>query len=653
MKPSVIRAMDEAGVDIFRINMSHVKVADLENLIAHIRSATKKNICLDTEGAQIRTGHFESGVIQLVSGHLVEIVPASESGNSERIPIYPIIPLECFLPGDILLLDFHNASLQIVECQNDKVKARVITGGQVGSNKGVSLDRAIDLPALTEKDRMALTIARKAKLTDVALSFCAGPSQVRSLRHTYRDECSIICKIESRAGLENLDEILTEADAILIDRGDLGRDIAIQKIALAQRYILERGIHANKEVYVATNLLETMGMSLHPSRAEINDITSTLYGGASGLVLAAETAIGKYPVESVRMITSITTAVRHFETLSGNCPASHLIERNLQDGLIPPHGGKLIQSIDDNISLEDTRSLPHLPIDSFALLDLQMLADGVCSPLKGFMNSQEIQHVLTHNQLSDGNTWPLPILLQLSEAPKLESGQRALLVSRANNAIVGLIHIDQIEKIDLKELALLWFGDTNPNHPGVDQLFSRGEYIVSGSVTAFSGNEVSLAPFVMSPRQSRTTFLHCGWRRVLGLSLPSSMSLKEVPIPTELLLQNNLDAVFISPVLGVNRSDVLAQETQLMEHQDLVGRKTFGEIPSILAPFNSYVRHSGAREVVFNALCLKNFGCSHYLLELIHDNQGRDADLNENQRLLEALKDIGILPVSIDLSNIR
>jgi pyruvate kinase len=257
---------------------------------------------LDTEGAQIRTGWMLDGRVDLKVGQSLLLVPEEAVGTAERLTLYPPESLSLLKPGMVLRVDFDACTMVIKEKLENGCRAEVVNAGQVGSNKGVAADEDFRLAPLTEKDRQAIAIARGLGIHLYSYSFCSDAAAVRLLRDQVGGDSTIISKIESRLALLHLDEIIEESDALLVDRGDLARSISLEEIPALQKFILRRALQRPIPVYVATNLLESMVERPYPTRAEINDIANTLLDGANGLVLAAETAIGKHPVECVRMI---------------------------------------------------------------------------------------------------------------------------------------------------------------------------------------------------------------------------------------------------------------------------------------------------------------------------------------------------------------
>ena len=238
---------------------------------------------------------FKSG--DIVTVHFSEII-----GDNHNISFNHVQGAKQLSIGDEIRIDFNGVRFQVIEISGDCCRAKVITGGTIGSNKAVTTSKVIDLPAITEKDMAAMQIGKKMGVRHFALSFSDSASDVIRLRNLAGPEAIIISKIESRKGLMNLDEIIKESDEILIDRGDLSREVQIEKIPFLQRNIIAHAKALETSVYVATNLLESMIDFNEPNRAEVNDIISTLLMGADGLVLAGETAVGEYPVECVHMI---------------------------------------------------------------------------------------------------------------------------------------------------------------------------------------------------------------------------------------------------------------------------------------------------------------------------------------------------------------
>lgn len=302
---NTIIAMEKNGVDLFKINLSHTKISDVEKIITSLKSWSSVPICLDSEGAQVRNQYMTEESVAFKEGDTVKIHPNEIKGDNKNISFAPNCVYSQLRVDDLIHVDFHAATLRVIEEKDDFLLAEVISGGVVGSNKAVNINREIELDPITKKDSEAFHIGKNFGITNFALSFTNSANDVKLVREIIGMDVNLISKIESIRGVLNLDEILPLVDEILIDRGDLSREVAIEKIPFLQRRIISKARSKGVPVYVATNLLESMTKTPAPNRAEANDVASTLLMGADGLVLAAETAIGKYPIDAVKMINSL------------------------------------------------------------------------------------------------------------------------------------------------------------------------------------------------------------------------------------------------------------------------------------------------------------------------------------------------------------
>jgi pyruvate kinase len=304
LNKDTIFKLEKNGVDLLRINLSHTKIEDLKGVIKKIQGWSSVPICLDSEGAQIRNQDMRSEAVDFKKGEKVKIHRNFIEGDSKNISLTPSNVYEQLLDGDVIHIDFHSVALKIIQLGGDTHISEVVSSGRVGSNKAVSIDRDIKLSPVTEKDVEAFEIGKSMGIENFSLSFTNTAEDVRVVRKIIGNS-NLISKIESIKGVLNLTEILPLVDQILIDRGDLSREVDIAKIPFIQRRIIAHARSKNTPVYVATNLLESMIHCNLPTRAEVNDIASTLLMGADGLVLAAETAIGKYPVQTIEVVNAV------------------------------------------------------------------------------------------------------------------------------------------------------------------------------------------------------------------------------------------------------------------------------------------------------------------------------------------------------------
>ncbi|HET9769853.1 MAG TPA: pyruvate kinase [Acidimicrobiia bacterium] len=311
LRGDVIRALEERGVDLFRINLSHTPPEAVEPTIALIRRYSNVPICLDSQGAQVRCGKMAEGTA-LKSGTTITICAADVVGNDERMTLWPASVFQSMRPGDLVHVDFDGALLQVMEVNNDgSASAVVLEGGRVKSNRAVVMDPPPTLGPITDKDVTAIEIGVRLGIRHYALSFASSAGDVELMRALIPEGSTVISKIESRAGVRNRDEIIDASDAVLIDRGDLSREVPVEYVPYYQKAIVRQANRWNTPVYVATNLLESMVTNSKATIAEMNDIANTLLDGVHGLVLAAETAMGVDPVGAVDAVSRCIKTFEH------------------------------------------------------------------------------------------------------------------------------------------------------------------------------------------------------------------------------------------------------------------------------------------------------------------------------------------------------
>jgi pyruvate kinase len=286
-------------VDLVRINMSHMSLKKLKEIIKFIKKYSKVPICLDTEGAQIRTK------VKREQRYNVNQNLNIYKNEAKNFSLYPENIFEQIKVKDILELGFTGLIVKVIKSSSNQLNCKVLTKGKLETNKGVHLkNRKLKMNYLTQKDFQAIKIAKKNKIKFYALSFTNSIADVKKFNNILANKTKIF-KLETKSSIKNLNEIMKQGKNFLIDRGDLSKDISIEQIPIAQRKILALGKKRKKNIYVATNFLESMIKSDIPNRGEVNDIYNTLELGAAGLVLAAETAIGRYPESCINILKKI------------------------------------------------------------------------------------------------------------------------------------------------------------------------------------------------------------------------------------------------------------------------------------------------------------------------------------------------------------
>lgn len=636
-----IRRLDELGVGVFRLNLSHTPVAALEGLISLIREHSDAPICLDTQGAQIRTGSLAEGTITLETGAIIDLVPAPAEGQGSVLPLYPAWVLPNLMVGDLISIDFDSVPIQVIE-SGPTCRARVLSSGTVGSNKAVSVDRGIVLPPLTDPDWDAIDVGLRLGVEYIALSFTHTKDDVLLLRNRVGPEVSIIAKIESRQSLENLDGILEAADAVLIDRGDLAREVPIENLPFIQKEVINRANKAQVPVYVATNLLESMVVNARPTRAEANDVINTLLDGADGLVLAAETAVGNYPVGCVSMIRSL---IGQFEARAYPPWADNPLPSSSR--LVPPHGGKLVSRWLDALDHYDWQGLPRLDVSESVMMDVKQIAIGTYSPLEGFMGNEELQSVLDKSRLPDGTVWPLPILLQLpAESPGgYQRGETVSLAFRGE--VQALMEVGECFTRNLDELAAAWYGTSSREHPGVNLLLQGSNRFLSGKIGLLPSGLQNRQSYEMTPAQSRQVFEHRQWQRVVGFHTRNVPHRAHEYLQFTALSNNQCDGIFIHPVTGPKKPGDFSGDINLKTYQLLIDQ-FYPPNTAVLGGFVTYSRYAGPREAVFTAICRQNFGCSHFIVGRDHTGVGDFYTPQASQRLFAEVGDLAVQPVFFD-----
>lgn len=636
-----IQRLEQSGATLFRINLSHARLAELPRMIQTIREATQVPICLDTEGAQIRTGEFVDGSIHLRDNTVVRVHFRRVPADDKNFNLYPPGIATLLKPGDFVSIDFNSVLVQVIARDSDYVSMRVLQGGLVGQNKAVTVERDIPMPPLTDKDRAALALGCEMGLSHFALSFANRGEDVQHLRDLVGPDAFIISKIESRSGLENLEEIAARSDALLLDRGDLSRQVPIERLPQTQKGVIQRARDAGCRVYVATNLLESMVSMPTPTRAEVNDIYNTLADGADGLVLAAETAIGKYPIQCASMVSKIIRGFQRDE-LNGN----HFYPLDAVSLLVEPHGGRLVHREAGPADLDGIERLPRLAIPERELIDCEQFGYGTYSPLTGFMTRETLESVLERYRLPGGEVWTLPILLQVNseDTATFSAGDRIALTGE-QGIIHGLLDISEIYRYDLESLATRMYGTTSHNHPGVARLMRRGDCFLAGDVTLVQPLPSPYRHYLLTPAQTRFIFTRLGWSQVVAFHSRNPAHRGHESIQMQALEQTGADGLYINPVTGPKKRGDFLPEPILLSYQTLLEFGCYPKGKVVLGSFFTYSRYAGPREAVFTALCRKNMGCSHLVVGRDHTGVGNFYSRDANRELFEALGDIGIQPV--------
>jgi pyruvate kinase len=309
---AVIRQLLLAGVDVFRLNTSHGTNAERAESIAAIRRVChdlrrRAGILLDLQGPKIRLGTFARGGCMLKTGGVFVITTESILGDCQGASTTYSNFSDDVKAGDRVLLADGAIELRVLDVTGTMVRTEVISGGPISDHKGINLPGvAVSLPSLTDKDLENLQFGVAQGVDIVALSFVRTADDVRDLRMALGPSpLPVVAKIEKPQAWENIDSILEESDGVMIARGDLGVELALETVPRIQKSIIRRARRHGKFVITATQMLESMIESPTPTRAEVSDVANAIYDGTDAVMLSAETSVGKHPVEAVKFMARI------------------------------------------------------------------------------------------------------------------------------------------------------------------------------------------------------------------------------------------------------------------------------------------------------------------------------------------------------------
>jgi pyruvate kinase len=316
----------QAGVDVTRINASHGEADHHRQVIARIREVASEinkpvGVMLDLSGPKIRTGRLKDGTALLEDGAEVRITPGEIVGDKHRFSANYALLTSDARPGERIVIGDGEIELEVVGTTPAEVTARVIHGGVLGEHKGISLPGArVSIPSLTAKDASDLAMGVECGVDMVAQSFVQSADDCRQVRDMMTKMCPgslLIAKIEKPGAVEDLDNILDVADGVMVARGDLALETSPERVPLLQKEIISRALVAQKIVITATQMLQSMVDSPVPTRAEASDVANAVLDGSGALMLSAESAVGRFPVEAVSMMDRIIRSTEQGIFLSG------------------------------------------------------------------------------------------------------------------------------------------------------------------------------------------------------------------------------------------------------------------------------------------------------------------------------------------------
>jgi len=324
-KPNDLKQLILKGVDVIRINTSHTTPGELKFWIQLIRRVCVKiespvGILVDLQGPRVRTGLLKNhSPIFLKKGSVLTLKVSSRVGTEKAITTACKELPRMVKVGDAILLDNGMIHLKVIQKRKQEVIVRVLAGGKLGENKGVNLPNApVTLPALTSNDRECLKVATRLKVDFVALSFVRSKKDILTVKKALEklgSDIPIIAKIEKPKAALNIEDILKVTDMIMVARGDLGIEMGIEKVPIFQKKLIAKANQYGVPAITATQMLESMMEQAHPTRAEVSDIANAIFDGTDAVMLSGETAIGKYPIKAVDVMSRIITETEHHKGL--------------------------------------------------------------------------------------------------------------------------------------------------------------------------------------------------------------------------------------------------------------------------------------------------------------------------------------------------
>jgi len=316
----MIKHLITAGVSVARLNFSHGSYADHAEVVQRLRSVAEEldtpiTLLQDLQGPKIRVGQLPNGAIELVAGETLTLVPLADfQGHPHTAAIdYPYLAEEAE-PGMQVLMDDGLLELRVASVQGQQVHCQILQGGTLKSRKGVNLPSLdVRLPAMTEKDEQDLEFGLAQGVDIVSLSFVRRAADLRVLKQFLRDrgaaDMPVLAKIEKPQAVANLAEILTECDAVMVARGDLGVEVSPEKVPMLQKQIIRACNERSIPVITATQMLDSMIHNSRPTRAEASDVANAILDGTDAVMLSGESAVGKFPVQAVEMLARIAADV--------------------------------------------------------------------------------------------------------------------------------------------------------------------------------------------------------------------------------------------------------------------------------------------------------------------------------------------------------
>lgn len=336
---TMLAALIEAGVDVFRLNMAHGELAQHEEVLNRIRKLSAElrqpiGVLVDLAGPKIRLGEIPGGSVECAIGNEFRFIRGESTDDPSRLTTTYELLIDELVVGDRVMLADGTVTMTVEEKNRDEVRCRCVQGGLIRSRQGVNLPGVkVSLPAMSDEDKEHAVWAAVHGIDYVSLSFVRSPKEVHELKWLlgfHRSSAHVIAKIEKQEAIDQLEEIVAAADGVMVARGDLGVEIDVARMPVVQKQIIATCHRHQKPVIVATQMLDSMQRSSRPTRAEVTDVANAILDGCDACMLSGETAVGDFPTAAVEMMNRVALATEPLLAGRAPPPASDLLPEGLQ-----------------------------------------------------------------------------------------------------------------------------------------------------------------------------------------------------------------------------------------------------------------------------------------------------------------------------------
>lgn len=460
----LLKALAENGMDIARFNFSHGSHEEQKarfDLLKSVREEVKKPIAilLDTKGPEIRTGVLKNGgKVTLKEGAQFILTSEEIEGDETRVSqTYPQLAKDV-KPGNTILIDDGLIGLEVVEIKGKDIVCQVKNGGELGQRKGINVPNVrVNLPAITEKDRKDIIFGIEQGIDFIAASFVRDADAIKEIRQILKehnaDYIDIIAKVENAEGIQNIDKIIAAADGVMVARGDLGVEIPAYDVPHVQQTIVNKCNEKYKPVIIATQMLDSMIRNPRPTRAEVTDVAHAIREGADAIMLSGETAMGKYPLEALKMMVQIAESTEQyldyesmpdFRSLRGDANVSSAVGVAAVRTAINVHAKCIVTPTMSGQTarlMSNIRSrIPVYAVSPNEWAQRKMQLYWGVTPLKGY-GEDTTEHIISHAMYVVKREG----LVEVGDMVVFTAGDPATNVVKGKGAMTNMMHVIQVK----------------------------------------------------------------------------------------------------------------------------------------------------------------------------------------------------------------